>query len=86
MHLSHRRGGSYFSTALAGFALILSACGSDKKEEPAPLPVQNATTATATPSPTPAGVSVTDLLGRKVTVAKTPAKIVTTSPSALEIL
>lgn len=86
MHLSHRRGVTYFSTALAGFALILSACGSDKKEEPAPLPVQNATTATATPSPTPAGVSVTDLLGRKVTVAKTPAKIVTTSPSALEML
>lgn len=85
MRVSHRRMAAYLSTAAAGLALLLSACGGDKKEEPAPLPVQNAGTATPTASPTP-GVAVTDLLGRKVAIAKTPTKIVTTSPSALEML
>ena len=86
MRISHRRSAAYLSTAVAGVALLLSACGSDKVETPAPQPAQSAGTATATATPTPAGVTVTDLLGRKVTVAKAPAKIVTTSPSALEML
>lgn len=86
MRISHHQPAAYLSTAVAGVALLLSACGSDKVETPAPLPVQNAGTATATATPTPAGVTVTDLLGRKVIVAKTPTKIVTTSPSALEML
>ncbi|TAJ19156.1 MAG: ABC transporter substrate-binding protein, partial [Dehalococcoidia bacterium] len=87
MRISHRRATAYLGTGVAGLALLLTGCGSDKKAEtPAPLPVQNASTATATATATPAGVTVTDLLGRKVTVSKTPTKIVTTSPSALEML
>ncbi len=88
MHISRRRAAAYLSTVVAGLALLLAACGSDKEEPPAstgtPMPMP--ATAAATATPTPAGVTVTDLLGRKVTIAKTPAKIVTTSPSALEML
>lgn len=90
MPVPHRRTAAYTSAAAAGFALLLAACGSDKAATPAPLPIQNTgtatATATATATPAPAGVTVTDLLGRKVTVAKTPTKIVTTSPSAFELL
>lgn len=82
-----RRATAYLGTVVVGVALLVTACGSDQKAEtPAPLPVQNATATVAPTQAAPAGVTVTDLLGRKVTVAKTPTKIVTTSPSALEML
>ncbi len=87
MRSSQRRLAAYLGAVMAGAALLLAGCGSDEPESPAPLPVQNAgASATATVAATPAGVSVTDLLGRKVTVTGKPSKIVTTSPSALEMV
>lgn len=89
MQIQHRRAVACLSTAAAGLALLLAACGGDKEGTPAagtPMPMPATAAATATATPTPAGVTVTDLLGRKVTIAKTPSKVVTTSPSALEML
>ncbi len=85
MRNSERRFLAYVGIAFAGLALFLTACGGDEAETPA-APTQSTGTAAATAAATPTGVNVTDLLGRKVTVAKTPTKIVTTSPSALEML
>ena len=87
MRRSARRTTAILGTAVAAFALLLTACGSDEPEAPAATaaPAQSTATAAATQA-APAGVTVTDLMGRKVTVAKTPTKIVTTSPSALEML
>ena len=88
MRSSARRTTTVLGTAVAAFALLLTACGSDEPEAPkATAAVQSsATAAAAATQAAPAGVTVTDLMGRKVTVAKTPTKIVTTSPSALEML
>ncbi len=86
MRSSARRTTAILGTAVAAFALLLTACGTDETAAPtATASAQNTATAAATQAAA-AGVTVTDLMGRKVTVAKTPTKIVTTSPSALEML
>ena len=85
MRISHRHAAVSLTMAVGGLALLLSACGDKKAAAPATA-TQSTPAATAAASATPAGVTVTDLMGRKVTVAKTPTKIVTTSPSALEMV
>ena len=87
MRNSKRRPLAYAGTVFAGLALFLTACGGDEAETPAaPTAQSTGTAAAATAAATPTGVNVTDLMGRKVTIAKTPTKVVTTSPSALEML
>jgi iron complex transport system substrate-binding protein len=62
---------------------ILSACAAPM---PTPAPTLTPIPATVTPEPSPTPISVTDGLGRSVTLPKTAQRIVSAAPSNTEIL
>ena len=82
------------ATALLASASLLAACSNDDGDSTPEATATTAETATASESPTEAasateaaaGGAVRDLMGREVTIAAPPERIVTLSPSAIEIL
>ncbi|MSQ35884.1 MAG: ABC transporter substrate-binding protein [Dehalococcoidia bacterium] len=77
--------------AIALFALFALACGDDE-DEASPTATATASTATRTATGSPATgataypLTLKDMLGKDVTIAAAPQRIVATSPSAIEIL
>jgi iron complex transport system substrate-binding protein len=76
--------------------IVLTACGSDDTDDAgATTPAPTATEAPGTPEPeaeasgetdSPYPIMVRDLMGRQVTIESAPERIITTSPSAIELL
>lgn len=75
--------------ALAAVAMLFAACSDDEEEDATPTVTTTVAAATATATESTAvsfPLTITDLLGREVTIEAAPQAIVTTSPSAIEIL
>jgi iron complex transport system substrate-binding protein len=72
----------FFIPTLLSLSSILAACGLAVTATPTPLPP----TATTAPTPTPAPITVTDGLGREVTIAAPAQRIVSVASSNTEIL
>jgi iron complex transport system substrate-binding protein len=73
---------SLFLPAALALAVLAAACAPAATPAPTAVPA----TATTAPTATPAVISVTDGLGRTVTLAAPAARIVTLAPSNTEIL
>ena len=73
--------------ALAAVAMLFAACSDDEEDATPTVTTTAAATATATESTAVSfPLTITDLMGREVTIEAAPQAIVTTSPSAIEIL
>jgi len=78
-----------FTFALLALIFTISACGPVQSLNPTALPTASATLAAAptqTPAPISSSISLTDGLGRSVTLAKPAQHIVSMAPSNTEIL